>query len=529
MIEIPYGEEFLLRKKQKLQKVFEEKKKIEERDIDLVVQEVRSELDAMNLNFSSSKQEIAEAIEQFEKPFAEKLKKIQEEVHILLLGKQRNEATETIVKFLEKERFIYTTKDDIKSEMWIYASGIYLPNGESELRRIIREILGVAYTTYLVNEIINKIKADTYIEVENLFNASDKNIIPLRNGLLNLQTFELQSYTPQKIFFSKIPLIYAPNIKCPRIEQFFKDILRNEEDIKVIYELFGYTLLKENKFEKAFMFVGNGRNGKSKTLELLKKFIGTENTCSVPLQSMTHDNSALCELFNRFLNIAGDLNNEDFKDTGMFKQITGRDTIQARRKFLRDLIFTPFVKNIFSCNELPKVYDISDGFWERWVLLEYPFKFVTKEVLDTLNNSEKNLHKLKDDDILEKITTEEELSGLLNESLEGLKRLLENKTFSTTKGTKEVKDFWIRKSNSLLAFCLDTIEENYESHISKKEFRKTYGDYCKKHHIKPLSDVIIKRILEENYNVTESKKEILNSQIHIWEGIKFKMGVSRNI
>ena len=57
---------------------------------------------------------------------------------------------------------------------------------------------------------------------------------------------------------------YDPTKKCPNILKHFNDILQDADDVKVMLELFGYLLLKEYRIEKAFMFVGFGRNGKSK-------------------------------------------------------------------------------------------------------------------------------------------------------------------------------------------------------------------------------------------------------------------------
>ncbi len=61
------------------------------------------------------------------------------------------------------------------------------------------------------------------------------------------------------------------------------------------------------------------------------------------------------------------------------------------------------------------------------VLLEFPYKFVSEKVYGELKEEEKKLHKILDPDIIEKLTTDEELSGLLNMALEGLDRLLGQK------------------------------------------------------------------------------------------------------
>jgi len=114
------------------------------------------------------------------------------------------------------------------------------------------------------------------------------------------------------------------------------------------------------------------------------------------------------------------------------------------------------------------------------------------------------------------------MQGLLNKFLEGLDRLLECRNFSTTKGSKEIKDLWIRKSNSFMAFCMDTIESDYDNCISKKELRKKYHIYCKTHGIITKTDYVIKRTLEELFGSIESRKVIFDHQEHVWEGIKFK-------
>lgn len=456
----------------------------------------------------------------------ENLKILDEELTILrddclqaLALKQRTRATELLVQKIEENNFIYTTKDDIKSEAWIYREGLYKPQGESYIKEFCRLILGHAYTTQLVNEVINKIKADTFIEQDNFFRNENPIEVPILDGILNVITKEVYPFSPKKIFFNKLPINYDRNAKCPKITEHFKTILKDESDAEVMFELFGYLLLKENRLEKSFMFLGNGRNGKSKTLELIKRFLGVDNCSALPLKSMHEESFSLSELFGKMCNIAGDLSSDDLKSTGTFKMLTGRDTIQAKRKFLRDLFFVNYSKLIFACNELPKVFDMSEGFWSRWLLLEFPYKFITQKEIDELPESEKTNKKLINPDIIEEITTPEELSGLLNKALEGLERILNNKEFSYSKGTQEVKDTWIRVSNSFTAFCIDCLEEDYNSKISKKELRKKYHQYCRFYRLRGAGDKEIKATLQDMFGVIESREFQGDNQ---WDGITFK-------
>jgi len=173
--------------------------------------------------------------------------------------------------------------------------------------------------------------------------------------------------------------------------------------------------------ETTFMFVGDGSNGKSQLLELFKRFIGVNNTCSVTLQQMKSEDSGLRELHNKMLNLAGDVDSTALKNTGIFKELSGGDLIQAKRKFKRDITFQNFAKMIFACNDLPRVYDNSKGFWRRWILINFPYEFIDQKQYEVLTVEEKKNKRIKKPRVIENILSETELSGLLNESLKGLK------------------------------------------------------------------------------------------------------------
>lgn len=448
-----------------------------------------------------------------------KKKEIRNRFLELTSGKEKfwADATEILVEYVKEKRTFYTLKNDTNTETWVYNDGVYVPNGRSTIKEILRDLLEQFYSQYVSGLVIAKIETDTYIDAKKFFENNYKDEIPVKNGLLNLFTRELKPFTSEKIFFNKLPVYYNPTAKCPKIEQFIKDVLPFEEDAEVIYELGGFCLYNEYLFEKAFMFNGEGRNGKDKTLELFKRILGVENCSAIPLVALEPGSFVIGELFGKKANMAGDIGGQDLKDTSMFKALTGRSLINAKRKFLNDITFVNYAKIIFACNELPMVYDTSKGFWDRWVLLEFPFSFVTKEELDKNPNNTKL--KLRDEGIIEKITTEEELSGLLNKFLEGLARLMINKGFSLTKGTEEVKTMWIRKSNSFMAFCMDKIEQKYDGRISKRDLVRNYSDYCKKHGLTTKSDFVKKRVLQENYGADEGRD---SDGDRYWEGIKWK-------
>lgn len=468
-----------------------------------------------------SKRKYLDSLEETEEA---KKEKIRSKFLHLVSGKEKkwSEATEILVEFIKEKSHIYTTKDDFRSEVWIYKDGVYVPQGKSEIKIILRNLLQEWYSQFIFGQVITKIEADTFIDQEKFFTAKNQDEIPVINGILNIYSRELKPFSPERISFNKIQAEYNPQADCPLIDSFLKDILKSERDKDIFYEWGGFCLMGDYRFEKAMMCVGNGRNGKDKMLELLKRMLGIKNCCSVPLASLNPDSFVISELFGKRANLAGEISGQDLKDLSMFKALTGRSLISAKRKFKTDISFVNSAKFTFACNDLPMVYDLSKGFWDRWILLEFPYTFITKEELDKAEN--KNNLKIRDEEIIEKITSSKEMSGLLNRFLDGLDRLIVSRNFSTAEGSEEIKNKWIRKSNSFIAFCIDRIEESYDGRISKKELRKVYSWYCKEHKLLSKSDLVVRKVLQEIYGCTEIQTDSLGqySGERLWEGIKWK-------
>jgi P4 family phage/plasmid primase-like protien len=433
-----------------------------------------------------------------------------------------DDATELLVEYILSINNIYTTKEDIKSESWVYKDGIYIPQGKSQVREDLRKILGRHYSDWIFGKVMAKIEPDTFIDSNKFFNINYVNEVPVQNGILNVLTRELKPFDRAKVFFNKLPITYNPVATCPAIEKHLKDTLKVPEDINVMYEIIGFLLYKDYFLEKMIMLIGDGRNGKGKTIDLIRRFLGVENCASVPLAALIEDNFRVSELFSKMANLAGDLSNTSLKDTGMLKQTTGRDLIGANRKFMTDIKFINYAKHIFACNELPKVYDMSKGFWSRWIVLEFPFEFVHESEFNAIEENKRTMKKVLDPYHIDKISSENELSGLLNKALDGLERIRKNKTFSYSKGTDEIKKFWIRKSDSFVAFCFDNIEEDSEKEMSKADLRKAYHKYCSEHKLKGCSDKAMLVTLQEMFGVIDNKVYHDGITTYIWQGIRFK-------
>jgi len=452
-------------------------------------------------------------------------KELKEQVMLLLAigNKKRAEATEMVAQFFVRKNNVYVIRDDKIEEFWIYQNGIYVRHGKTYILEFCRKIMGQAYNSHFANLVAEKITTDNYINPNDFFTINYKDEIVVNNGILNVVTRELKPHTPRQVFTSRVPIKYNPDAKCPHIQQFFKDILKDNQDILKMQELSGYLLYKDLFIQKAFMFSGNRRNGKGKTLELFRRMLGHTNFCALSLHQITTDKFMLAGLFSKMANLAGDISSKEIPNIEIFKNITGQDDIECDRKFSTSIIFKSYAKQIFCCNELPQPEESQKAFWERWEYIEFPYTFQTKEDMAKMDEEELKNTKLKDPDIIEKICTPEEMEGMLIWALEGLKRLLNNKNFTNSHSGDEVENIW-KRSDSLLAFMEDHIEPNYEAGVDKRELLAYYKKYCMKNKVKMKSNAHLKDMLMAEHGCMINRKMINGQYLYIVEGIQFKGG-----
>lgn len=436
------------------------------------------------------------------------------EAQKLILAKQPDAASELLTKEIIDRNKIYTTRDDNNSEVWMYQEGIYVPNGKTYITEYCREQLGEAFTTYRANQVIAKVSADTYINPKDFFFNDNPAEIPVLNGILNLETKELTPFTPEKIFFNKINAEYDTSADCPSFKKHIETVLGFPEEIKVMQEVFGWCLWKEYTPEKFIVAYGTGRNGKDKTFEVLRILLGLDNCASKSLYDLQYNQWASGELFNKMVNISGENSNAPLKYVEALKALTGRSLISGQRKYMTSIHFVNYAKMIFSCNHIPEISEDSMAIWARIIMLNFPYQFLKQEEIDFAEDSTWMLP--KDEGIVKKITTPEELSGVLNWALEGLHRLREQGDFSVSKTTAQVRNEWQRQANSLKAFVFEKCEQT-DAITTKTDFKAAYYDYCKLNGVKKLPYGEWPKILKE-FGIFPERTD----KAKVWEGVKLR-------
>ena len=388
-----------------------------------------------------------------------------------------------------------------KEEIYMYSQGVYTNNAEEYIKKNVQEILQEKNNNYIINETIGHITRKTFISSQE-FKEGGKEYICLQNGILDINTLTVIPHTPDKIFLNKIPINYDPTKECPNIQKFLQEIL-NPEDIPVIQELFGYLLYKEYSIHKSFMFKGSGRNGKSTLINLMKHFIGLQNCSSLSLQQLEYGSFSISDLFGKLGNFYADLSSKSLETTSRFKMATGGDILRGEKKFKDSFNFVNYAKFVFSCNQLPQNYDDTDAFWERWIMITFNKQFI----------------KTADQQLLSKLITPEELSGLLNYALNGLKQVLQQ-GFSYTQSTDKLREEYIRESDSIGAFVMDCMQIFPDEHEPKKTVFMYYAEYCRQHRYIPKAENIFHQKLQFQVKVEDFRPTIGGVRVQCWKGIK---------
>jgi len=366
---------------------------------------------------------------------------------------------------------------------------------------------GVKYRS-LRNEFLAQLEDSAKV-----FRGFDHHLLLFRNGIFDWGRLERGESprlepSPDYLILHKIdhevdwsvfedPNCYENLEKC--IEErtpFFRKVFQDWVGEKwiLLYEVLGYALYtKGYPFSKAVMLVGEGSNGKSTYLALLKSVLGSRNVTSITLQEIVTDKFAGGELFGKLANIYADLPQEMLRQTGRFKILTGEDYVCFDRKYAkRRVCFTNYAKLIFSCNKLPAVTDTTLAFWRRWIVVEFPNQFPDNP-------------KFK-----EEVVRHPEIPSLIALSILAFKRVLGRGRFSYQEEAADYREVWMRTVDPVYDFIRFVEERGFAKRdkSGRVEERELYGLYVKYHNLYREDEVVPKKTFTErleSYGITKKR------------------------
>jgi putative DNA primase/helicase len=303
------------------------------------------------------------------------------------------------------------------------------------------------------------------------------------SGLLDLEahlegaTKVLIAHTPQ--WFSPIAQDYPfdPKAECPRWYAFLDRCLEGDEGrIQLLQEWFGYCLTPDTSQQKALFLVGEGANGKSVAVEVLKHVAGPSNCSHVPLE-IFGQRFQLTMTLGKLVNICGDIGELDKTAEGFIKQFTGGDAMYFDRKCIPGVHAKPTARLIVAMNNRPRFHDRTDGIWRRLIEMPWRVRIPDEEQDKTLLNGHHPDWPFRP-----------ELPGIFNWSIEGLQRLREKGEFTIPSICREAADEYRMESNPAKMFLIERCEENRESTTSVRELYLAYNAWCHCYNYRPLAE-----------------------------------------
>ena len=385
--------------------------------------------------------------------------------------------------------------------LYSYADGVFSRNAPAVVERLTAEILGEAYRDNRRSETEAWLRATTYTDPD-LANQH-AGLVNVANGMLNWRTGELLPHDPKHLSTIQVPVSYDPSATCPATDDFLLTTLPSD-CIDLALEWFGYCLLPTAKYCKAIMCVGPAANGKSTFLGLLGAFLGQDNTANIPLHELDEHRFKRATLQDKLANLFADLDQRALKQSGYFKLIVSGDPIDAERKHQHPFEFKPFCKLIFSANKMPASYDKSPAFYRRWLIIPFPNTFEGAAA---------------DPDMLEKISTPGELSGLLNMAITRLRTLEERRGFAEPETVAKAMAAYKLTADGMVAFlsecCRDAERGEWVGANALHSAYTSWAEDAKAKYTESRAE--FNRRLQEFYPTSRKKRERIDGkQLTVW-------------
>lgn len=342
---------------------------------------------------------------------------------------------------------------------------IYKYNGKFYERvndtNLLEHIIHTKYDSKLLKR--ERVEIINFIMVKKLVLSKEFNKNPLEiiceNGIIDIKDMTIRPHTPYDYSTMYIPHNFNTDVPFSnRMSSFIDHCSNNRADErKLILEMIGYCFLRTCMFQKFFLVVGKGQNGKSTLLDIIEEMIGYKNKSAVKFSQMNNAFEAV-KIKGKLINLGDESEEKNFTLTENLKAFTSGSECQLGDKHEKSTPFKNFATLIFAMNNLPPINDKSAGFYRRVQIISMDTK-IEKPVL-----------------MFKETLTEQDYEWLFKESIFAVKEALERGAMTTTAISTNLTEYYRVSQSSVLLFC-DEVYVDPKTQIHGKPIKQVYQEY----------------------------------------------------
>lgn len=216
---------------------------------------------------------------------------------------------------------------------------------------------------------------------------SFKTVLNTPGGVIDLRSGGISPHDPMTYLTKMTAVEYSENADCPRWLAFLDDIFRKDKDlIRYVQKAVGYSLTGSTTEQCAFFLYGTGRNGKSTFIDIIRDIFGDyaaniqPETIMVRSNQSTAINSDIARLKGARLVTSVEPNEGVRINEGLLKQLTGDDTVTARKLYGDEFEFKPEFKLWMATNHKPVIRGTDTGIWRRIHMIPFTVQIPEEKI-----------------------------------------------------------------------------------------------------------------------------------------------------
>lgn len=334
--------------------------------------------------------------------------------------------------------------------------------------------------------------------------TADARYIAFKNGILDIVTDTLIPFTSDLVINNKIPWDYNPDAYSALADNTLDKLSCGNEEIRLLLEeCIGYCFYRRNELGKAFILTGDKSNGKSTFLDCVKAILGEDNISALDLKELG-DRFSTSMMFGKLANIGDDIG-DDFlqgSQVATFKKIVTGNRIKAERKGQDPFDFNPYIKLLFSANDIPRMKDKTGAVLRRLVIIPFNASF---------SKTDPDYNPYIKYELIEQTSIE----YLIRIGIEGLKRIIKNNEFTKSEQVQQQLDEYENENNPIKAFIEDCGVELIENQPTNEVYKR-YQVFCADNSMSPMSNIVFSKQINKRLGLEISVVRLDNKTRRIF-------------